>query len=867
MLQRYQSRIWVAVVLAASAAIVSWPQSRQATAQVQSAVATGFVNRVYRDDEGEHRYTVFVPRSYRPGTPTPTLMYLHGAGERGKDGKLPLTYSLAPFIKSREATFPFLVVFPQVENLRGPIKTSWYSSSADGQRMLKILAEVEKDFSVDSRRTSLVGWSMGGYGAWELAASLPEKWSAVVALSAGADPKLAPALAKKPIWAFHGARDSIVAPKESREIIAAIRAAGGQPKYTEYTEGDHQVYIQAFNDDRLYRWLLDPTVIVDDAPLAPMPTNTGIEVAKSPWTDFVPVLDVPNAVSVRVGNDLLRDLSQDLPQLLGTSSFSGNLPDVNQSTRVFIFPFHVNMSGLWYSAQLVSADIRAVGNDTLAVSLALANGQITISRTTVIGTGLKSADVGPIGIYMARQAPVNLTFHLHPRLEGKRIALTSSNARFCIPPSDFFVSEPDCVQTTGLLMNPDRVARSLVDGLYQGRGEIEQQVLRNVPQIVSQLETHLNDYVGHGDQLASAVWPLPVYQPQLRLWPSDLAIDEQGLSVCFGLTASSINPNRPMQWVVIPPVFSGADDVPKLPGLSVGVAPQSVKPLTQLMIASDVSRIHVIDTPTTAFPLFVDRQKMTEVFPDLARLGNEAQLWAELVIVEPMSVAKGHTPGEEHPVGLEFDVPKLRIEMAYKANAQARDWQPLANVDVTIRQDVEPRLLAPKYNVREFLLSWAKPARFDVKAEYAPEYKPENPAINSAVASELFAAGWKEFTAGSEGGGKRIADLKLGGKTLRAANVTWADPLILSRFAAPGLRLTNRTNAAVRYQTRAMGSVWSADWTLTPGESHDYPVPYGIEVQQREPAVEGALSVPTGAEFEFRRDEGGVKLYSAPSAN
>lgn len=864
---RFHGRIWaVLLIVAASLGGVSSRLPR-AVAQSAPVAGTGFVDKVFRDDNGEHRYTVFVPHGYRVGTPTPTIVFLHGAGERGTDGKRPLTFSIAPFIKAREATFPFLVVFPQVENLKGPIKSSWFSTTNDGQRMRAILAAVERDYSVDAKRTSLVGWSMGGYGAWEQAAATPDKWSAVVALSAGADPKLVPALKGVPAWAFHGARDAVVRPSESREIVAALREAGARVKYTEYPEGDHLVFTQAFNDERLYRWLLDPTTDVGDTPLSPMPTNPGIEVARSPWNEFTPVLDVPNAVSVRVGNDLLRDLADELPGVLESSSFSGSLPDVTESTKVFIFPFHVRMSGLCYSAQLVSADIRALGADRLHVSLALANGQVTISRTTIVGTGFKSADVGPIGIYLARQAPVHLTFELTPTLIGKRIELSASNACFAIPPHDFYVSEPDCVSTTGLLMNPDRVARSLVDGLYEGRGRIEDQVLDNLPQIVDQLESRLNDYVGHGDELASAIWPLPVYQPQLKLWPSDLAIDSNGLTVCFGFTASSINPDKAMQWVVVPPLFPGAESVPTLPGLSVGIAPQAVKPLTQLMIASDVSRIHVDDTPTKSFPLFVNRERMTEVFPDLARLGEQAQLWAELVIVEPMSVARGHSPEEKNPVGLEIEVPKLRIEMAVKPTVEAKEWEPFANIDVTIRQDVEPRLVAPKYDVREFLLSWAKPAKFDVDVCYADSWKPENPAINKAVASDLFAAGWSEFTRGGEEGGKRLDDMKVGGVTLRAAQVTWAEPLVLARFAAPGLRLTNRTTAPVKYQARAAGSDWSQPWSLAPGESHDYPVPYAIDVRQVEPAGTGVLRVPTGGEFEFRPLDGAVRLDRATPAS
>ena len=44
---------------------------------------TGFVNKVFKDDQGEHRYVVFVPKNYNPEKKYPVILFLHGAGERG----------------------------------------------------------------------------------------------------------------------------------------------------------------------------------------------------------------------------------------------------------------------------------------------------------------------------------------------------------------------------------------------------------------------------------------------------------------------------------------------------------------------------------------------------------------------------------------------------------------------------------------------------------------------------------------------------------------------------------------------------------------------------------------------------------------
>ena len=119
----------------------------------------GFVDRVFKDAAGDHKYTVFVPRNYSPEKKWPLILYLHGAGERGNDGRLPLTVGIGPAVKSKAETFGFLVVFPQCEDVKGRILTGWSPESADGKRALKILDAVEKEFSVDSKRRVLTGWS------------------------------------------------------------------------------------------------------------------------------------------------------------------------------------------------------------------------------------------------------------------------------------------------------------------------------------------------------------------------------------------------------------------------------------------------------------------------------------------------------------------------------------------------------------------------------------------------------------------------------------------------------------------------------------------------------------------------------------
>ena len=58
-----------------------------------------------------------------------------------------------------------------------------------------------------------------------------------------------------PLWVFHGQRDDVIPVSESRNMIAAIRKAGGQPKYTEYVLLAHDIWERVFSETELLPWL------------------------------------------------------------------------------------------------------------------------------------------------------------------------------------------------------------------------------------------------------------------------------------------------------------------------------------------------------------------------------------------------------------------------------------------------------------------------------------------------------------------------------------------------------------------------------------------------------------------------------------
>jgi predicted peptidase len=239
---------WMAVLKLSALALA--PLVWLSFARAAGVRERGFLDRIHRDPDGkEARYVLFVPHEYQPDQTTPLILFLHGMGESGADGRKQAKVGLGPAVRKREKTFPAIVIFPQSQ------QRSWRAEGADAQRALRILTEVCDQYNVDPKRIYLSGLSMGGFGTWSLATRYPDRWAAIVPICGGGDSGKAAKIKDIPCWCFHGAKDMVVPFHLSREMVAALKAAGGHPKYTEYPDLWHESWDQAYDTSELYDWL------------------------------------------------------------------------------------------------------------------------------------------------------------------------------------------------------------------------------------------------------------------------------------------------------------------------------------------------------------------------------------------------------------------------------------------------------------------------------------------------------------------------------------------------------------------------------------------------------------------------------------
>ena len=83
------------------------------------------------------------------------------------------------------------------------------------------------------------------------------RFAAAVPICGGGDPRsMAAPLSRVPIWAFHGARDTVVPFCKSQEMVDAVRSAGGDVRLTVYPDVEHNSWKATYDNEDVYEWLL-----------------------------------------------------------------------------------------------------------------------------------------------------------------------------------------------------------------------------------------------------------------------------------------------------------------------------------------------------------------------------------------------------------------------------------------------------------------------------------------------------------------------------------------------------------------------------------------------------------------------------------
>ncbi len=242
------------------------PARRPQGPGVRQAEEAKFEARSYRTPAGAVLpYRLFIPDGYDPKRKYPLILVLHGASSRGHDNQQQMSDSDGPRywasarVQSLQQAF---VVAPQADPQYAPtwVRAWRPPDTQDPKRpeplelSVNLIDKLAKEFSIDRSRLYVVGYSMGGFGAWLAASRHPNLFAAAVPIAGGGDPSYIVGTSTK-IWAFHGTTDKVVPVRRSRQMVDALKKAGKDVKYTEYPGVNHQAWKLVYEEAELPVWL------------------------------------------------------------------------------------------------------------------------------------------------------------------------------------------------------------------------------------------------------------------------------------------------------------------------------------------------------------------------------------------------------------------------------------------------------------------------------------------------------------------------------------------------------------------------------------------------------------------------------------
>jgi predicted peptidase len=200
------------------------------------------------------KYLLYLPVRYELSRKKwPLILFLHGMGECGDDLKIVENHGPPMLIARKKKHFPFVIISPQCpKNLR------W--SGLRLELLNALLDEVIAEYRIDEQRIYLTGLSMGGFGTWRLALAYPDRFAALAPVCGGGDPEQAHLIAHLPTWAFHGAKDDVVSIENSQKMVAALKKAGCDVKFTIYPDTGHDSWTETYNNPKLYAWFLEHSI-------------------------------------------------------------------------------------------------------------------------------------------------------------------------------------------------------------------------------------------------------------------------------------------------------------------------------------------------------------------------------------------------------------------------------------------------------------------------------------------------------------------------------------------------------------------------------------------------------------------------------
>ena len=192
-----------------------------------------------------YRCLISLPEGYeaKADQQWPMILFLHGGGQ-------PKPEQLKRSIRGL-TELPAIVVAPLCPpSPDGDRFTNW-----DWKQLGEVVRELSLKYRVDEKKRSVIGFSMGGSGAWELPSFQPKLFTKSVVIAGVCHPWSLRHYPKTQVWVFSGEKDYMR--KEQQETVTSAVRFGVDVVETVWKNADHGgIFKQAMSDQRMLNWLV-----------------------------------------------------------------------------------------------------------------------------------------------------------------------------------------------------------------------------------------------------------------------------------------------------------------------------------------------------------------------------------------------------------------------------------------------------------------------------------------------------------------------------------------------------------------------------------------------------------------------------------
>ena len=204
-------------------------------------------------DDSKLDYWLMKPAQIDEGKSYPLVLTLHGRG-----GNTEAATVLAS--DEMRQKYPCFVLAPAVSRREVWAVPSDFRKLPGRQRVaaaLELVDKLLKEQPIDPARVYVTGQSMGGFGSFGAIAQSPETFAAAMPVCGGWTADDVEKMKGVALWIFHGDADGTVPVDRSRSMVEAVKAAGGNVKYTEYPGVGHNSWSKTYASPETWQWLFE----------------------------------------------------------------------------------------------------------------------------------------------------------------------------------------------------------------------------------------------------------------------------------------------------------------------------------------------------------------------------------------------------------------------------------------------------------------------------------------------------------------------------------------------------------------------------------------------------------------------------------